>query len=61
MQLFQMVGYEIKPSLIKKALKNNQKPKRIIKKGVSKQINEILRKIVTTERRYSRICKHKRI
>jgi len=43
-------GFEIKPSLIKKVLKDNQKPKRIIKKGVSKQINEILRKIVTTEK-----------
>ena len=42
-------GYEIKPSLIKKTLKNNQYKKRIIKEGVSKQINEILRKIVTTK------------
>ena len=41
-------GYEIKPSLIKN-LENNQNPKRIIKEGVSKQINEILRKIVTTK------------
>ena len=41
-------GYEIKPSLIKN-LENNQNPKRIIKEGVSKQINEILRKVVTTK------------
>jgi cell division protein FtsI (penicillin-binding protein 3) len=42
-------GYEIKPSLIKRNLKENNKQKRIIKEGVSEQINEILRKIVTTE------------
>ena len=41
-------GFEIKPSVIKKNLKNSKK-KRIIKKGVSNQINEILRKIVTTK------------
>ena len=42
-------GFEIKPTLIKKTSKENQKQKRIIKKGVSKKINEILRKIVSTE------------
>ena len=42
-------GFEIKPSLIKKKLEDNQNQKRIIKEGVSKQINEILRKIVTTK------------
>ena len=41
-------GFEIKPSLIKKTLKKNQKQKRIIKEGVSKKINRMLRKIVTT-------------
>jgi len=42
-------GFEIKPSLIMKDLRGNQKEKRIIKKGVSKKINKILRKIVTTK------------
>jgi cell division protein FtsI (penicillin-binding protein 3) len=42
-------GFEIKPSLIKKNSKDSQKKKRIIKEGVSKQINEMLRKIVTTK------------
>jgi len=42
-------GFEIEPSLIKKHLENNQKQKRIIKEGVSKKINLILRKIVTTK------------
>ena len=42
-------GFEIKPILIKKKLEDNQNQKRIIKEGVSKQINEILRKIVTTK------------
>ena len=41
-------GFEIKPSLIKGNIKNNQK-KRIIKEGVSEKINPILRKIVTTK------------
>ena len=40
-------GFEIKPSLIKKNLKENHKQKRIIKEGVSTKINKILRKIVT--------------
>jgi len=41
-------GFEITPSLIKKNSENNKSKKRIIKKGVSKQINKILRKIVST-------------
>jgi cell division protein FtsI (penicillin-binding protein 3) len=40
-------GFNIKPTLIKKEFNNNNK--RIIKKGVSKKINLILRKIVTTK------------
>ena len=42
-------GIEIKPSLIKKTIGNNQGQKRVIKEGVSKKINQILRKIVTTK------------
>jgi len=42
-------GFEIKPSLIKKSTGNNQDRKRVIKEGVSKKINKILRKIVTTK------------
>ena len=42
-------GFEIKPTLIKKKLEDTKIKKKIIKKNVSKQINEILRKIVTTE------------
>ncbi len=42
-------GFEIKPSLIKKKLKKSHKQKRVIKEGVSKKINTILRKIVTTK------------
>ena len=41
-------GFEVHPSLIKKTLDKNEKKKRIIKEGVSKKINEILRKIVST-------------
>ena len=41
-------GFQVKPSLIKKTLENHNQ-KRIIKKGVSEQINRILRKIVTTK------------
>ena len=41
-------GFKIKPTLIKKNIKKKQK-KRLIKDGVSEQINSILRKIVTTE------------
>ena len=42
-------GFEIKPSLIKKSLKDNSYKKRIIKEGVSQKINLMLRKVVTTE------------
>ena len=42
-------GFEINPTLIKKALIKPRKHKRIIKEGVSKKINSILRKIVSTK------------
>ena len=42
-------GFEIKPTLIKQNLLKSQKNKRIIREGVSKKINPILRKIVTTK------------
>ncbi len=42
-------GFEVKPTLIKKDLDKGIKNKRIIKKGVSKKINLILRKIVNTK------------
>ena len=42
-------GFETKPTLIKKIVKDNQNKKRIINEGVSKKINKILRKIVTTK------------
>ena len=42
-------GFEIKPTLIKENLEYNQNQKRIIKEGVSKKINKILRKVVTTK------------
>ncbi len=42
-------GFDIKPSLIKNNLDLGKNSKRIIKKGVSKKINSILRKIVTTK------------
>jgi len=42
-------GFEIKPTLIKNDLVKNKKNKRIIKEDVSKKINLILRKIVTTK------------
>ncbi|MDA7806148.1 penicillin-binding protein 2 [Candidatus Pelagibacter sp.] len=41
-------GFEVEPSLIKKELKDPQKKRRIIKEGISKKINLILRKIVAT-------------
>jgi|TARA_B100002003_G_scaffold6163_1_gene5576 cell division protein FtsI (penicillin-binding protein 3) len=41
-------GYEINPSLIKKEKKNIQK-KKILKNNVSKKINPILRKVVSTK------------
>jgi len=42
-------GFDIKPSLIKKNVGLTQNKKRIIKEGISKKINPILRKIVTTK------------
>ena len=42
-------GFDIKPSLIKKNPDLTQDKKRIIKEGISKKINPILRKIVTTK------------
>ena len=42
-------GFEVEPSLIKKELKDSQKKRRIIKEGISKKINLILRKIVVSE------------
>ena len=42
-------GFDIKPTLIKKNLDKSTNKKRIIKEGVSKQINPMLRKIVATK------------
>jgi len=42
-------GFDVKPSLIKRDLESNQQKKRIIKAGISKKINLILRKIVTNK------------
>tara|TARA_B100001142_G_C14329909_1_gene653650 strand:+ start:365 stop:2050 length:1686 start_codon:yes stop_codon:yes gene_type:complete len=42
-------GFNIEPTLIKSELKNNLTKKRILNIGVSKKINEILRKIVTNK------------
>ncbi len=42
-------GYDIKPTLIKSDSKKTQVKKKILKDGVSKKINLILRKIVTSE------------
>ena len=42
-------GFDIKPSLINRNLDITLSKKRIIKEGVSKKINPILRKIVTTK------------
>ncbi|MDA9658788.1 penicillin-binding protein 2 [Candidatus Pelagibacter sp.] len=42
-------GFAVEPSLIKNELKNYQQKKRIIKEGISKKINQILRKIVATK------------
>ncbi len=51
-------GFAVEPSLIKNELKNYQQKKRIIKAGISEKINPILRKIVTTNPRYSGTCKY---
>jgi cell division protein FtsI (penicillin-binding protein 3) len=42
-------GFDIKPTLIDSKAKNNEKKKRILKKGVSEQVVAALRKIVNTE------------
>ena len=43
-------GYDIKPTLIKKDIKTiTEKRKRLLKKGISKKVNLVLRKIVSTE------------
>jgi cell division protein FtsI (penicillin-binding protein 3) len=42
-------GYDIKPTLINKNTKNNQKGNRLLNKGVSEQVVIALRKIVNTE------------
>ena len=42
-------GFDIKPTLIEKDLDKNFNSKRIIKKGVSKKMNIILRKVVSTK------------
>jgi len=42
-------GYDIKPTLIDKNIKNNEKGNRILNQGVSKQVVTALRKIVNTE------------
>jgi len=42
-------GFDVKPTLIKKIFNQGSDKKRIIKEGISKKINPILRKIVTTE------------
>ena len=41
-------GYDIKPTLIKNNLKKKENRNRILKDGVSKKINPILRKVVST-------------
>ena len=42
-------GYDIKPTLIDKIIKNNKKGHRLINKGISEQVVAALRKIVNTE------------
>ena len=42
-------GYNIKPTLIKKETIKSEKGKRILKKGISKEVVSILRKVVTTD------------
>ena len=42
-------GYDIKPTLIKKPIKNKTQKNRLLKEGVSEKVNTILRKIVSTK------------
>ena len=42
-------GYEINPTLIKKSKNNEKEKKRFLKEGVSKKVNLVLRKIVSTK------------
>ena len=42
-------GYDVKPTLINRDIKINKKKNRILKKGVSEQVVNVLRKIVNTE------------
>ena len=42
-------GYYVKPTLIKNNLEKKENKKRILKRKVSKKINSILRKVVSTE------------
>ena len=42
-------GYDIKPTLIKKDIKESDQRNRILKEEVSKKINPILRKVVSTD------------
>jgi cell division protein FtsI (penicillin-binding protein 3) len=42
-------GYDIKPTLISKNIKNNKRGSRLLNKGVSEQVVVALRKIVNTE------------
>ena len=42
-------GFDIKPTLIKKNLNKKDKRGRILKRGVSKKLNSILRKVVSTK------------
>ena len=49
-------GYNIRPTLIKKNISDNKIKSRVLNDGVSKKINKMLRKIVSTKRGNSRIC-----
>ena len=42
-------GYDVKPTLIKNNLEKKENKKRILKRKVSKKINSILRKVVSTK------------
>ena len=42
-------GYDVKPTLVQKNLKQNSEKKRLMNPGVSEQVVDALRKIVSTE------------